>query len=192
MTTIYFVRHAESPKTDLSERTRGLTDAGQLAAKRVTRFLTTEKIDLFYSSPYQRSLLTIEGAALYFGKDIQIDEDLRECDFSGQHQTMPQADVYPIVRQMFANHTFSRDGSETFRSCQRRGIKILMEILQEHEGKRIVIGTHGMIMTAMLHHFDAMYDFYFLQQTTKPDIYKLQFKNTELVLISKHPLHLQN
>lgn len=192
MTTIYLVRHAESPKTDLSERTRGLTDAGQLAAKRVTRFLTTEKIDLFYSSPYQRSLLTIEGAALYFGKDIQIDEDLRECDFSGQNQTMPQADVYPLVRQMFANHTFSRDGSETFRSCQRRGIKILMEILQEHEGKRIVIGTHGMIMTAMLHHFDAMYDFYFLQQTTKPDIYKLQFKNTELVLISKHPLHLQN
>ncbi len=192
MTTIYFVRHAESPKTDLSERTRGLTDAGQMAAARVSRFLTTEKIDFFYSSPYQRSLLTIEGAARSLGQAIRIEENLRECVFSGQNQTMPQTDVYPLVRQMFADHTFSHDGSETFRSCQHRGIKILMAILQEHEGKRIVIGTHGMIMTAMLHHFDAMYDFYFLQQTTKPDIYKLQFKNTELVLISKHPLHLQN
>lgn len=192
MTTIYFVRHAESPKTDLSERTRGLTDAGQMAAARVSRFLTTEKIDFFYSSPYQRSLLTIEGAARSLGQAIRIDENLRECVFSGQNQTMPQTDVYPLVRQMFADHTFSRDGSETFRSCQHRGIKILMAILQQHEKKRIVIGTHGLIMTTILHHFDAMYDFDFLRQTTKPDIYKLQFKNTELVLISKHPLHLQN
>lgn len=190
MTTIYLVRHAESPKTDLSERTRGLTDAGQLAAKRVTRFLTTEKIDLFYSSPYQRSLLTIEGAALYFGKDIQIDEDLRECDFSGQNQTMPQADVYPLVRQMFANHTFSRDGSETFRSCQRRGVQALTAILQNHPGKRIVFGTHGFIMTSIFHYFDAMYDFDFLRQTTKPDIYRLTFTGTELVTVSRITLPL--
>ncbi|WP_214845520.1 MULTISPECIES: histidine phosphatase family protein [unclassified Exiguobacterium] len=192
MTTIYFVRHAESPKTDLSERTRGLTDAGQIAAERVARFLTTEKIDLFYSSPYERSLLTIEGAARSLGQAIRIDENLRECVFSGQNQTMPQTDVYPLVRQMFADHTFSHDGSETFRSCQHRGVQALTAILQNHPGKRIVIGTHGMIMTAMLHHFDAMYDFYFLQQTTKPDIYRITFTGTKLVTVSRITLPLYN
>ncbi|WP_214801346.1 histidine phosphatase family protein [Exiguobacterium sp. ERU656] len=190
MTTVYFVRHAESPKTDLDERTRGLTDGGQMAAQHVTTYLKDKKIDLFFSSPYQRSLLTIEGAALYFGKDIQIDEDLRECDFSGQNQTMPQADVYPLVRQMFADHTFSRDGSETFRSCQHRGVQSLTAILKNHPGKRIVIGTHGLIMTTILHHFDAMYDFDFLRQTTKPDIYRLTFTGTELVTVSRITLPL--
>lgn len=192
MTTIYFVRHAESPKTDLSERTRGLTDAGQIAAERVARFLTTEKIDLFYSSPYERSLLTIEGAARSLGQAIRIDENLRECVFSGQNQTMPQADVYPLVRQMFADHTFSRDGSETFRSCQRRGVQALTAILQNHPGKRIVIGTHGLIMTAIFHHFDTGYDFDFLRQTTKPDIYRITFTGTKLVTVSRITLPLYN
>ncbi|WP_029333516.1 histidine phosphatase family protein [Exiguobacterium oxidotolerans] len=190
MTTIYFVRHAESPKTDLDERTRGLTDGGQMAAQHVTTYLKDKKIDLFFSSPYQRSLLTIEAAARHFGKDILIDDDLRECAFSGRHQTMPQADVYPLVQHMFIDHAFSRDGSETFRSCQHRGIQALMLILQKNAGKRIVIGTHGLIMTTILHHFDAMYDFDFLRQTTKPDIYRLTFTGTKLVTVSRITLPL--
>lgn len=190
MTTVYFIRHAESPKTDLDERTRGLTDGGQMAAQHVTTYLKDKKIDLFFSSPYQRSLLTIEAAAHYFGKDILIEENLRECAFSGRHQTMPQADVYPLVQQMFIDHTFSRDGSETFRSCQHRGIQALILILQKNAGKRIVIGTHGFIMTAIFHHFDAMYDFNFLRQTTKPDIYQLTFRGTELVNVSRITLPL--
>lgn len=190
MTTIYFVRHAESPKTDLDERKRGLTDTGQMAAARVSRFLTTEKINFFYSSPYQRSLLTIEGAARSLGQAIRIDENLRECVFSGQNQTMPQTDVYPLVRQMFADHAFSRDSSESFQSCQRRGVQALTSILQNHPGKRIVIGTHGLIMTAILNYFDPKYDFDFLWQTTKPDIYQLTFTGTELVNVSRVALPL--
>ena len=192
MTTIYLVRHAESPKTDLNERKRGLTNAGLIAAQSVTTYLKDEKIDLFFSSPYQRSLLTIEGAARCFGKDILIDEDLRECAFSGKHQTIPQPDIYPLVRQMFANHAFSRDGSETFQSCQRRGVQALTAILQNHPGKRIVIGTHGFIMTAILNYFDPKYDFDFLLQTTKPDMYQLTFTETELVDVSRITLPLYN
>lgn len=192
MTTVYFIRHAESPKTDLDERTRGLTDGGQMAAQHVTTYLKVKdkNIDLFFSSPYQRSLLTIEAAARHFGKDILIDEDLRECVFSGRHQTMPQADVYPPVQQMFIDHTFSGDGSETFRSCQHRGIQALMLILQKNAGKRIIIGTHGFIMTAIFHHFDPMYDFNFLRQMTKPDIYQFNFRGTEPVNMSRITLPL--
>lgn len=156
-----------------------------MAAARVSRFLTTEKINFFYSSPYQRSLLTIEGAARSLGQAIRIDENLRECVFSGQNQTMPQTDVYPLVRQMFADHAFSRDSSESFQSCQRRGVQALTSILQNHPGKRIVIGTHGLIMTAIFHHFDTKYDFDFLWQTTKPDIYRLTFTEIELVNVSR-------
>lgn len=190
MTTIYFVRHAESPKTDLDERKRGLTDAGLIAAQHVTTYLRDEKIDLFFSSPYQRSLLTIEEPARFFGQAIRIDENLRECVFSGQNQTMPQTDVYPLVRQLFADHAFSRNGSETFQSCQRRGVQALTAILQHHPGKRIVIGTHGFIMTAILNYFDPKYDFDFLRETTKPDIYQLTFTGTELVNGSRIALPL--
>jgi 2,3-bisphosphoglycerate-dependent phosphoglycerate mutase len=41
-------------------------------------FLKDKKIDVFYSSPYQRSFDTIAGTAAFFGKEIVTDERLRE------------------------------------------------------------------------------------------------------------------
>jgi broad specificity phosphatase PhoE len=47
---------------------------------------------------------------------------------------------------------------------------------REIQGKRIAIGTHGNVMTLMMNYFDPMYDLEFLNRTSKPDIYKMEFK----------------
>lgn len=61
-TFIYMVRHGESLKIEGNERTRGLTEKGNLDTHRVTEILKTEGIDTFISSPYKRAMLTIEEA----------------------------------------------------------------------------------------------------------------------------------
>lgn len=62
-TYIYMVRHGESPKTGGTESTRGLTEKGRLDARRVTELLREEEIGVFVSSPYARSVMTIQESA---------------------------------------------------------------------------------------------------------------------------------
>ncbi|KRE55894.1 histidine phosphatase family protein [Paenibacillus sp. Soil750] len=71
------------------------------------------------------------------------------------------------------------DGESTI-SAQGRAIKTIVKILNEYREKKIVIGTHGDIMTLILNYFNNQFDFEFWESTSMPDIYKLEFKNHEL------------
>lgn len=57
---------------------------------------------------------------------------------------------------------------------------MLKTILKEHKGKKIAIGTHGLVMTLMMNHFGSNYGLDFLDQLKKPDIYNMQFEDLEL------------
>lgn len=61
-TFIYMVRHGDSPK-DGNERTRELTEKGRLDTQRITNILQKEGIDAVISSPYSRSILTVQKVA---------------------------------------------------------------------------------------------------------------------------------
>ena len=71
-------------------------------------------------------------------------------------------------------------GGESNADCQNRSISVIKTILKEHSGKKIAIGTHGLVMTLMMNYFDSSYGLDFLNQLKKPDIYKLSFENLEL------------
>lgn len=53
-TIVYMVRHAESPYTEGTERTRGLTLEGKVKAAQITEILKDEGIQSMISSPYAR------------------------------------------------------------------------------------------------------------------------------------------
>ncbi|PGS42267.1 histidine phosphatase family protein [Bacillus cereus] len=184
-TYVYMVRHGESPKLEGNERTRGLTEKGSLDAHRVTDILKTEGIDTFISSPYKRAMLTIEKAADFYEKEIVVYENLKECMFSNEDQIISDKEVYPLVKKMFANHDFTLTEGESYKDCQRRVVKVLKEILMDFQGQKIVIGTHGLVMTLMMNYFDKQYGFEFLMQTSKPDIYKLEFKDEQLMNVER-------
>lgn len=48
-----------------------------------------------------------------------------------------------------------------------------------------MIGTHGAVMTLMMGYFDNAYDLNFLHSTSKPDIYRIEFKEMELVNVQR-------
>jgi len=184
-TYIYMVRHGESSKLEGSERTRGLTEKGSLDAHRVTDILKTEGIDTFISSPYKRAVLTIEKTANFYEKEILIYENLKECMFSSGDQVISDKEVYPLVKKMFSNPDCTLMEGESYKDCQRRVVKVLKEILMDFQGQKIVIGTHGLVMTLMMNYFDKQYGFEFLIHTSKPDIYKLEFNDEKLLNVKK-------
>ena len=184
-TYIYMVRHGESPKLEGNERTRGLTEKGSLDAHRVTDILKTEGIDTFISSPYKRAVLTIEKSADFYEKEVVVYENLKECMFSNEDQIISDKEVYPLVKKMFVNQDFTLTEGESYADCQRRVVKVLKEILMDFRGQKIVVGTHGLVMTLMMNYFDKQYGFEFLMHTSKPDIYKLEFKDEQFMNVER-------
>lgn len=50
-----------------------------------------------------------------------------------------------------------------------------------YKGQKVVIGTHGAVMTFMMRYFDTRYDLDFLLKTSKPDIYRMEFNEDVFV-----------
>ncbi|AWX58374.1 histidine phosphatase family protein [Brevibacillus brevis] len=180
-TFIYMVRHGESLKTEGDERTRGLTEKGRSDAHIITHILKDEGIDAFISSPYKRAMATIEEFAQSVGKEIVVFEELRELVFIENDQIMSDNELYPLVKKMFSEPDFSLPGGESIRICQNRVVRTMQKILEQYRGQKVVIGTHGAVMTLMMGYFDPQYDLEFLLETSKPDIYKMEFQDEVLI-----------
>lgn len=185
MTIVYMIRHAESPYDEGNERTRGLTEKGKADIEKVTQVLIEEGIDVVVSSPYARAVLSVEGIAEHLHLEVATFEDLRERDFAAEDDVIDREDLMSNIRENFDAPDYALKGGESNAQCQRRAIAVLKSILQEYAGKKIAIGTHGLVMTLMLSYFDSGYDFAFLEQLDKPDVYKLRFEEFNLLEATK-------
>lgn len=63
ITTIYMIRHAESPFEYGQERMRGLSEEGFVNAKRIAGIFTDIDVHYIASSPYVRAKQTIQSIA---------------------------------------------------------------------------------------------------------------------------------
>jgi len=182
-TIIYMVRHGESPYNEGNERTRGLTPKGKIDIEKVTKLLVGEGIDMIISSPYTRAILSVEGLAEHLNLDIKVFEDLRERHFAAE--IIENAELMSSIGESFNDPDYTLPGGESNADCQKRAIAVLKPILKEQKGKKIAIGTHGLVMTLMMNHFDPAYGLEFLNQLKKPDIYKMLFEDLELKEVTR-------
>ncbi|MDG5471278.1 histidine phosphatase family protein [Jeotgalibacillus sp. ET6] len=184
-TVVYMVRHGESPKEG-NERTRGLTEKGSMDALQVTEILKKDKrIDVVVSSPYIRSILTVKEIAEQIGHKVLVFEDLRERNFSSKERRLPDSELLPILEESFIDMNYFFEGGESNADCQKRAISVFKELLDTYRDKEIVIGTHGVVMTLMMRYFDRTYDLNFLLSTSKPDIYRMEFNEQQLVHVER-------
>lgn len=183
-TFVYMVRHGESPKEG-NERTRGLTEKGCSDVKRVTDILKDEDINIVVSSPYIRSILTVEQLVNHIGEEVLVFEDLKERKFFSENNRVSDKELFPLLEKSFSESNFSLEGGESNDDCQKRAIKILKELLETFRDKKIVIGTHGAVMTLMMGYFDSTYNLDFLHSTSKPDIYRMEFNEQKLVNVQR-------
>lgn len=178
------VRHGDSPKEG-NERTRALTEKGKLDAQRIAEVLKDEGINTVISSPYSRSILTVEPLAKQIGQEVIIIEDLKERIFTAENERISDSELFPLLEKSYVDPNFSLKGGETNAECQKRVVKVLKEILNTYIGKKVVIGTHGLVMTLMMGDYDLSYDLTFLHNTSKPDIYRMEFNGQELVKVNR-------
>ena len=179
------VRHGESPKTEGTERTRGLTEKGKQDSERISKILHKEEIDLFVSSPYQRAILTIKDLATDLGKEVFVFEDLKERVFSQGDTPLSDHELQSCLSRSYLNPDYALTGAESNNVCQKRAITVLKQLLNTYAGKKIVIGTHGAVMTLMMGYYDKRFDLDYLLHTTKPDIYRMKFLRNELVEVKR-------
>lgn len=180
-TFIYMVRHGDSPKKGEIDRDRGLTETGREDAKRITKLLKEEEIDVFVSSPYARAVLTIQELADTSGKEVLLYDDLKERKFAAGDMRISDEELNPLLEQSFSDFKYKLPGGESNLECQNRAVKALKDLLLKYEGEKIAIGTHGAVMILMMGYFDSKYNLEFLHQLSKPDVYKLSFEGEELV-----------
>lgn len=183
-TFVYMVRHGDSPKEE-DERTRGLTEKGLRDAQHVTELLKGEEIDVVISSPYNRSIWTVEKLAQQIGTEVVVFEDLKERNFSPDDKRISDQELVPLLAKSFSEPHYALEGGESNRDCQKRAVTVLKELLTAYEEKKVVIGTHGAVMTLMMGFYDDKYDLNFLHSTTKPDIYRMEFNGQELVDVER-------
>ncbi|MBZ9689311.1 histidine phosphatase family protein [Clostridium estertheticum] len=174
-TNIYLVRHAHSIYTS-DELNRPLSENGYRDAEKVTESLWTENIDTVLSSPYKRSIQTVEGIAKHIGAEVIIEDGFKERKIAEGLIKNFERDII----KLWTNPTYAFEGGESNLEAKNRGIHSLNEVLKRYNGKNIVIGTHGNIMVLIMNYFDSNYDYEFWKELSMPDIYKLSFDDNKL------------
>ena len=177
MTNIYFIRHAQSDPSVHDALLRPLTEKGSRDRSLVTDYLHDKNIDIAFSSPYKRAIDTIADFTAKNGMEIKIINDFRE------HETISDNycddDYFPFIHQYWENKNFKIPGDESIAELQSRNIRAIQKILKEHKDKNIVIGTHGMALSAIINYYDQTYGYHhFLSMVKiKPWAVKMAFDN---------------
>lgn len=179
-TVIYFVRHAHSTYTE-EERTRPLSEYGRRDAEKVKEWLATEEIDHVLSSPYLRSIQTVEPLAKELDKEVHLIEDFKERKLiEGSAKNFSEA-----IERVWSDETFAWPGGESNQVARKRGVNALNDVLEKHEGERVVIGTHGNIMTLIMGELDSRFDYSFWKQLRMPDVFALTFDKSILLKVEQ-------
>ncbi|MWV43303.1 histidine phosphatase family protein [Paenibacillus sp. HJL G12] len=179
------VRHAESQYIPGLERERGISGKGAQDALKVLEILQSEEIDVFVSSPYQRAIQTVEAVAAGAGKRIILVEDLRERKLADEEVQLSGEGFHTLKKQLYDDFDFAHPGGESSFEAQRRGVQSFLTLLDAHQGKKMVVGTHGDIMTLIMNYFDPAYGFEFWRSTSMPDVYKLVFEEREMTQVTR-------
>ncbi|WP_079479867.1 histidine phosphatase family protein [Halobacillus salinus] len=180
MTKLYIVRHAHSTYTT-EERTRPLSKEGRADANALCEKLSMYPIDIIVSSPYQRAVETVKPLADYLHKQVHTMEGWKE-------RTLVEggaADFQKAIEAVWEDESFSWPGGESNVEARDRGVQALNQLLEKYNGKHVVVGTHGNIMTLIMGAFDTNYDVNFWRGLRMPDVYTLTFEDKELACVER-------
>ena len=172
MTTIIFVRHAETNRQNHDERLRELSPQGMEDRKRVTEYLSEKKIDAVLSSPYQRAVDTVADYAQTHGFEIECIDDFRERELSGWLE-----DFDAFAKRQWEDFDYKRPGCESLREAQRRCVAALETVLRNDAGKTVVIGCHGVALSTVVNYYDSAFGYREFSQikNVMPWIVELEF-----------------
>lgn len=160
-TRVMLVRHGETVLA-AEDRFAGssdvpLSEAGESQAALLSDRLATQQIDAVFASPMQRTMRTAEVIASSHGKSVQAVAAFREINH-GHWEKMTRAEVesrYPDEYHQWEQDpfTFAPLEGESGLSVLARALPALLSVVQQHEGRTILVVSHKATIRLMLASF---------------------------------------
>ena len=149
MTTVYFVRHAQPNYDNHDDMTRELTEKGLQDRMKVAEALRKIPIHAVLSSPYKRAVDTVQPLADRRGLPVESDADFRERKVGDGWLE----DFTSFAKRQWADFDFALEHGESLRQVQVRNTAALERVLERHDGKTIVIGSHGTALSTLVEYY---------------------------------------
>jgi 2,3-bisphosphoglycerate-dependent phosphoglycerate mutase len=160
ITELVVIRHGETVWNQ-ERRHQGhldsdLSELGVRQAKAVAGRLAKLSFAALYSSDLKRAFHTAQYIAKITGHSILLDKRLRERDY-GIFRGMTLEEIQekfpkPYVRFKSGDPDYVIPEGESGRQKYDRVIECVREIVKAHEGRRVVIVTHGGALDALFRH----------------------------------------
>ena len=158
-TTIYLVRHGETPLTPFRKFSGdgplnpALTAKGLLEADLVAQEIAKIQPDALITSPLQRTRQTAEIISKATGLPVSVDAIWTECSF-GVWDGMSIDEVREAFPEEYAHWlastSYAPPEGESYESAMARALQGLLSLVDEYPGKKVCVVTHnGIIKTAL-------------------------------------------
>lgn len=160
ITPVILIRHGETT-WNRAGRLQGQTDSplsdlGRAQAEATGKLLSAESIDTILSSDLGRTRDTATAIAKATGATVRLDARLRERSYGeleGHTWTEVEQKFPEAWRRMNAREPdFAPSQGESPRAFFDRVVSVLTELARAHEGRRIVIVTHGGVVGMLYRH----------------------------------------
>jgi probable phosphoglycerate mutase len=164
MTRVIAVRHGQT-QWNVDARIQGqgdsdLTAEGVAQARSIAERLAAEDFHVLVSSDLGRAAVTAQAIADRCGKPVVLDARLRERHFgAGQGMTYEEVDrAYPgaFARIRDVDPDFVIPGGESRRQFHDRVCDAMDSLAATHEGRTIVVVTHGGVLATFFRHVHAI------------------------------------
>ena len=155
ITSVYFIRHAQSDRSFHDEYTRPLTAEGINDTEKITLALKERGITHILSSPYTRTLQTVQGLSKALALEIETDDGFRERNAGRWHGDK----FFDFIRKQWEDFDYRIEGGESLREVQERNVKALNKYLKKYKGHTIAAATHGTALSTIINYFFPEYGY---------------------------------
>jgi probable phosphoglycerate mutase len=154
-TTIYLIRHGETPLTP-ERRFSGsggsnpsLTEKGRAQARAIGEELAKRKPQHLIVSPMQRTIETAEEINKFLNLEAVIDEDWTEASFGKWDGLTPNEveEKYPEEYAAWvADAWYKQGGGESYAATTERAASALRRVAAQFPGETVAIVTHNVVV----------------------------------------------
>lgn len=201
ITTIYLVKHADELKENGIRNTNEtaqlinekyiLSVKGEEQSKKLSENQELQNIDLLWSSSYARAKATAKYIAYKNNIEINIDESLNERKLGNLEDLAKWMEnkTFGVVQAYLQDRKWKAREGESCEEATKRVTLFLKNILKENKGKRVVLVSHGALISFLLTNWCDLNEEMKLVFNNKiieikePSITKLTFNNQKLINI---------
>ncbi len=207
-TTIYLVKHADELKENGIKNTNDTTQLmnekyilsvkGEEQSRKLSENQELNNIDILWSSSYARAKATAKYIAYRNNIEINIDASLNERKLGNLEDLSKWMEnkTIGVVQAYLQDKKWKAREGESCEEATKRVTVFLEKILEKNIGKRIVLVSHGALISFLLTNWCELNEELKLTFNNKvieikePSITKLTFDNQNLLNIESIELHV--